>query len=92
MTCVHKANILKLSDGLFLRTCRRVAEEFSDIPFDDSIIDAAAAVGYYARFNERGRFEWGPEPDRGDLDPVASFGDGPGGLDDVNAVVTSREE
>jgi isocitrate dehydrogenase (NAD+) len=42
VTCVHKANILKLSDGLFLRTCRRVAEEFSDIVFDDSIIDAAA--------------------------------------------------
>jgi isocitrate dehydrogenase (NAD+) len=42
VTCVHKANILKLSDGLFLRTCRRVAEEFPDIAFDDSIIDAAA--------------------------------------------------
>ncbi len=42
MTCVHKANILKLSDGLFLRTCRRVAEQFSDIAFDDCIIDAAA--------------------------------------------------
>jgi isocitrate dehydrogenase (NAD+) len=42
VTCVHKANILKLSDGLFLRTCRRVAERFPDIPFDDSIIDAAA--------------------------------------------------
>ena len=42
VTCVHKANILKLSDGLFLRTCRRVAESFPDIKFDDSIIDAAA--------------------------------------------------
>jgi isocitrate dehydrogenase (NAD+) len=42
VTCVHKANILKLSDGLFLRTCRRVAESFPDIAFDDSIIDAAA--------------------------------------------------
>ena len=42
VTCVHKANILKLSDGLFLRTCRRVAEQFPDIAFDDSIIDAAA--------------------------------------------------
>jgi isocitrate dehydrogenase (NAD+) len=42
VTCVHKANILKLSDGLFLRTCRRVAECFPDIAFDDSIIDAAA--------------------------------------------------
>jgi isocitrate dehydrogenase (NAD+) len=42
VTCVHKANILKLSDGLFLRTCHRVAESFTDIAFDDSIIDAAA--------------------------------------------------
>jgi isocitrate dehydrogenase (NAD+) len=42
VTCAHKANILKLSDGLFLRTCRRVASEYSDIAFDDSIIDATA--------------------------------------------------
>lgn len=42
VTCVHKANILKLSDGLFLRTCRRVADQYPDIPFDDCIIDAAA--------------------------------------------------
>ena len=42
VTCVHKANILKLSDGLFLRTCCRVAEEFKEIAFDDCIIDAAA--------------------------------------------------
>lgn len=42
VTCVHKANILKLSDGLFLRTCRRVAESYTDIVFDDCIIDAAA--------------------------------------------------
>ncbi len=42
VTCVHKANILKLSDGLFLDSCRKVAEEFSDIEFDDCIVDAAA--------------------------------------------------
>ena len=42
VTCVHKANILKLSDGLFLRTCGRVAEAFPDIEFNDTIIDAAA--------------------------------------------------
>jgi isocitrate dehydrogenase (NAD+) len=42
VTCVHKANILKLSDGLFLRTFRRVAEFFPDIAADDSIVDAAA--------------------------------------------------
>ncbi|TWU27375.1 isocitrate/isopropylmalate dehydrogenase family protein [Bythopirellula polymerisocia] len=42
VTCVHKANILKLSDGLFLKTCQEVAAEFSDIEFDDCIVDAAA--------------------------------------------------
>lgn len=42
VTCVHKANILKLSDGLFLDTCRRVASEFPDIGFDDCIVDATA--------------------------------------------------
>jgi isocitrate dehydrogenase (NAD+) len=42
VTCVHKANILKLSDGLFLRTCQRIAAGFSDIAFDECIVDAAA--------------------------------------------------
>jgi isocitrate dehydrogenase (NAD+) len=41
VTCVHKANILKLSDGLFLRTCQRVAEAFPSIAYDDCIVDAA---------------------------------------------------
>ncbi len=42
VTCVHKANILKLSDGLFLESCRKVADQFADIEFDDCIVDAAA--------------------------------------------------
>ena len=42
VTCVHKANILKLSDGLFLDSCRKIAEEFPEIEFDDCIVDAAA--------------------------------------------------
>jgi isocitrate dehydrogenase (NAD+) len=42
VTCVHKANILKLSDGLFLTCCREVAQEFPEIEFDDWIVDAAA--------------------------------------------------
>lgn len=42
VTCVHKANILKLSDGLFLQSCRDVAAEFPDVEFDDCIVDAAA--------------------------------------------------
>src|SRR6201991_1496604 len=42
VTCVHKANILKLSDGLFLRSCQKVAESYPEIAYDDCIIDAAA--------------------------------------------------
>lgn len=42
VTCVHKANILKLSDGLFLQSCLDVASEFPDVAFDDCIVDAAA--------------------------------------------------
>ncbi len=39
VTAVHKANIMKRSDGLFLDCCRRVAAEYPDIQFDDRIID-----------------------------------------------------
>lgn len=42
VTAVHKANILKHSDGLFLKVAREVAEEYADsgIEFEDYIIDA----------------------------------------------------
>src|SRR5438309_992341 len=39
VTSVHKANIMKFSDGLFLQTAREVAEEYPDIAFDDRIVD-----------------------------------------------------
>ena len=39
VTAVHKANIMKLSDGLFLECFRKVAEEYPDIEADDRIID-----------------------------------------------------
>lgn len=39
VTAVHKANIMKKSDGLFLECCRRVATEYPDILSDDRIID-----------------------------------------------------
>lgn len=39
VTCVHKANIMKYSDGLWLEVCRNVAKDFSDIEFDDRIVD-----------------------------------------------------
>lgn len=40
VTAVHKANIMKLSDGLFLRCFREVSQEYPDIQADDRIIDA----------------------------------------------------
>ena len=40
VTAVHKANIMKLTDGLFLRTFREVAEDYPDIEVNDCIIDA----------------------------------------------------
>ncbi|MDB4955422.1 MAG: Isocitrate dehydrogenase [Myxococcales bacterium] len=42
VTLVHKANILKLSNGLFLDTGRDVAKRYPDIEFDDMIVDATA--------------------------------------------------
>ena len=39
VTAVHKANIMKFSDGLYLRVAREVAEENDDIEFDDRIVD-----------------------------------------------------
>ena len=41
ITAVHKANIMKLSDGLFLDCFRKVAEEYQDVLADDVIVDAA---------------------------------------------------
>ena len=41
VTVVHKANIMKLGDGLFLRCVRKVAERYPDIVCDDRIVDAA---------------------------------------------------
>ena len=39
ITVVHKANIMKLSDGLFLRCFREVAQDYSDIEADERIVD-----------------------------------------------------
>jgi isocitrate dehydrogenase (NAD+) len=41
ITCGHKANIMKLSDGLFLECFRKVAAEYPEIIADDKIIDNA---------------------------------------------------
>jgi isocitrate dehydrogenase (NAD+) len=39
VTAVHKANIMKLSDGLFLEVSRQVAQGFPEVEFDDRIVD-----------------------------------------------------
>jgi isocitrate dehydrogenase (NAD+) len=39
VTAVHKANIMKFTDGLFLRVAREVAEANSDVEFEDRIVD-----------------------------------------------------
>ena len=39
VTAVHKANIMKCTDGLFLRVAREVAEAYPDIEFEDRIVD-----------------------------------------------------
>jgi isocitrate dehydrogenase (NAD+) len=40
VTAVHKANIMKLTDGLFLQAARTVAEEYPEVTFQDRIVDA----------------------------------------------------
>ena len=42
VTAVHKANIMKLSDGLFLRCCREVAAENPEIEYKELIVDNAS--------------------------------------------------
>lgn len=39
VTAVHKANIMKIADGLFLRTCQKVAQDYPEIEFGDNIVD-----------------------------------------------------
>jgi len=43
LTLVHKHNVLKITDGIFLDACHRVAVEFPDVKVDDVIVDAMMA-------------------------------------------------
>ncbi|ABK77245.1 isocitrate/isopropylmalate dehydrogenase [Cenarchaeum symbiosum A] len=42
VTCVHKANVMRVTDGLFASTCRRVAAEYPDVEFGEMYVDACA--------------------------------------------------
>ncbi|CAG8450605.1 11123_t:CDS:10 [Ambispora leptoticha] len=41
VTAIHKANIMKLSDGLFLEVAHEVSKDYPDIKFDDVLLDRA---------------------------------------------------
>ena len=69
VTLVHKANILKMSNGLFLDTGREVAKRYPDIAFDDMIVDATAMKLVARRAVRRDRHD---EPVR--RHPVGSHG------------------
>jgi 3-isopropylmalate dehydrogenase len=43
VTIVHKANVLKVTDGLFIEACRNAAQEFPSVVVDDVIVDAMMA-------------------------------------------------
>jgi isocitrate dehydrogenase (NAD+) len=53
VTSIHKANIMKLSDGLFLESVRRAAREYIEITYEERIVDAACMqlVMYPERFD-----------------------------------------
>lgn len=42
VTAVHKANILKLSDGLFLDVARKISKDYPNIEYEETIVDATA--------------------------------------------------
>lgn len=44
VTAVHKANVLRLSDGLFLECVRQVAGRYPDVAYDEKLVDAMAAL------------------------------------------------
>jgi 3-isopropylmalate dehydrogenase len=44
VTAVHKANVLKMSEALFLREVRKVAAEFSAVAYDEQLVDSMAAM------------------------------------------------
>lgn len=42
VSAVHKANVLRMSDGLFLDCCRRVAREFPDLVYEECLVDSVS--------------------------------------------------
>ena len=42
VTCVHKSNVMRKTDGLFASSCESIAKEFSDVKFDQMYVDACS--------------------------------------------------
>ena len=42
VTCVHKSNVMRITDGLFVKACSDVAKEYPDITFEQMYVDACA--------------------------------------------------
>ena len=42
VTCVHKSNVMRKTDGLFAKCCKSVSEEFPDVKFDEMYVDACS--------------------------------------------------
>ena len=42
VTCVHKSNVMRVTDGLFSNACAEVAQEYPDVTFEQMYVDAAA--------------------------------------------------
>jgi len=42
VTCVHKKNVMRITDGLFAKACADVAKEYPDVTFEEMYVDAAA--------------------------------------------------
>lgn len=42
VTCVHKSNVMRITDGLFSKACNEVAKEYPDISFEEMYVDACA--------------------------------------------------
>jgi len=42
VTCVHKSNVMRKTDGLFARSCEKVAHNYPDVSFEQMYVDACA--------------------------------------------------
>ena len=53
VTAVHKVNVLKVSEALFLREVRKVAQDFPDVQYEEQLVDSMAAL----LVRDAGRFD-----------------------------------